>query len=426
MDGVILFADDDVLTAGSTENDLFSKFNENANYSVLPIDSLKDLKTTLDSMSIIKVLILDWDFKEKNLEKGMPEKSRNPMEILSSSEIYSLIYIYSRTKLSSEIQNSLLGKFGTNKIFFNEKKSGPKAATNEFKKICDDITKYEKANKQMEVPFLWSKTINKSAQKIFLELEKANEYWLQEIIKTAKEDKADEVMEVINIFNNLLNESLVQNKDLRDSINKNEKITVKNESKKKTAKLYQRLFYSKILHDSPIMTGDIYKFDDNEYGILITPECNLARINERNYEDSENDKNKSIGNEIFYLEFLQFSCKQINDMLQKKHSYEISTNFNDLNKKRKDSLRKIFNNDEPSLHILPSFPFDEENYNQPVCINFKKALITRDKKEVEGKRTKFKLNSPYIQQLRQRFLAYFGRYGVPAVPDSLKEYNLNK
>ena len=36
-----------------------------------------------------------------------------------------------------------------------------------------------------------------------------------------------------------------------------------------------------------------------------------------------------------------------------------------------------------------------------------------------------KLNSPYIQDLRQRYLGYKGRVGVPSFPDKLREWILN-
>lgn len=36
----------------------------------------------------------------------------------------------------------------------------------------------------------------------------------------------------------------------------------------------------------------------------------------------------------------------------------------------------------------------------------------------------FKLNSPYIHQLRQRYLSYVGRVGVPSIPQSLRAFNI--
>lgn len=44
-----------------------------------------------------------------------------------------------------------------------------------------------------------------------------------------------------------------------------------------TAKLYRRIYYSRILEHAPFMTGDIFKFSDEQYGILITPECEVDR-----------------------------------------------------------------------------------------------------------------------------------------------------
>lgn len=44
MNGIILYADDDVLNSKSSENKLFQKFNNSTEYSVLPITNLEDLE----------------------------------------------------------------------------------------------------------------------------------------------------------------------------------------------------------------------------------------------------------------------------------------------------------------------------------------------------------------------------------------------
>ncbi|MCW8799368.1 MAG: hypothetical protein OQK71_00425, partial [Desulfobacter sp.] len=41
------------------------------------------------------------------------------------------------------------------------------------------------------------------------------------------------------------------------------------------AKLYNRIYYTKLIENAPLMTGDIFKFSDNDYGILFTPECDV-------------------------------------------------------------------------------------------------------------------------------------------------------
>ena len=40
MNGVILYADDDVLNDGTYENKLFQKFNRSLDYSILPITNI--------------------------------------------------------------------------------------------------------------------------------------------------------------------------------------------------------------------------------------------------------------------------------------------------------------------------------------------------------------------------------------------------
>lgn len=259
----------------------------------------------------------------------------------------------------------------------------------------------------MNIPFMWSQSINQSAQKIFSELEDANSYWIKEIRDTAIKDGGDATSEVIDVFNNLLNEDLIQNKALRnllDSFECNE-----NEHKEEnTAKLYRRIYYSNIVDTSPIMTGDIFKLDEDHYGILITPECEIA--------DKQKEKEKD------YYDFLVISksaSKKYQEEKQKKFSKDAK------------NAKEIFNNGVISRHVLISFPFEDTFYNQIGLIEFNTAFrtyakINDDNTSIAECRTKYKLNAPYIHQLRQRFVSYFGKYGVPAIPDSLRVYNLKK
>lgn len=410
MNGVILYADDDVLNIKSFENKLFSKFNNQQDYSVLPITNIRDLETTVKSVSTIRALLLDWEFKkpkDDDLEGiEIPNKNETPFEFLKTNRIYSLIYIYSREKIPAEVQKVLKDFHGENRVFFKLKSSGADE-NSEYQKITKGIADFEQKNKHMEIPFLWSQSINQSVQSIFSELESADPNWIKEIRDTSRKDGGEPTSEVIDIFHNLVSESLIQDKKLRNALDSYDNNVNMNTSAENTAKLYQRIFYTKITEESPIMTGDIFKFTDNEYGILITPECEIGKR-----KDSQ-------------LEFLIIKKEDFDKFLKEVHSFErTNDNYNNLSNGKKEKLRKIFNNDSLSIQILPSFPFNENKFNQAAYIIFKTAFSIKNKVEFDGKRTSFKLNSPYIHQLRQRFVAFFGRYGVPAIPDSLRHYSL--
>ena len=207
---------------------------------------------------------------------------------------------------------------------------------------------------------------------------------------------------MIDIFHNLVSESLIQDKKLRNALDSYDNNVNMNIPAENTAKLYQRIFYTKITEESPIMTGDIFKFTDNEYGILITPECDLS------------DKEKNT------YEFLIIKKEDSNQYQEeKKKKY----------KKDQNSAKQIFNNGVISRHLLISFPFDDNTYDNIALIEFCSAMYVCKHQEKNGNsiisnRTSYKLNSPYIHQLRQRFVAFFGRYGVSAIPDSLRHYSL--
>lgn len=405
MNGVILFADNNVFEEGCFENNLFAKLKNGNEYVVLPISSLEALDETLKNVSTFKALILDWNFNRDQIDdiSGLSLPIATPEGLLLDANIYSLIYIYSQSDLSGQIKSKLQDKFG-GKICF-KRKGRPEDIEEDVKSIKDDISKFENNNKQMEIPLVWSQAINQSVRDIFVEFEQANPNWIKEILDTAKFDGAEPTSEVIDVFHHILNESLVQNKSLREGLNEYQcdGAPVPEEN---TARLYRRIFYTRIYKDSPLMTGDIFKFTDDEYGILITPECEVGRHKDHN------------------LMFLVFRENAIDEYLQNKNSYNRGGDeYEKKSDTRKGKLKQVFNNDSMSYHILPSFPFDD-SCDKAACIKFETAFTIRSVDEYKDKRTDFKLNAPYIHQLRQRYVAYFGRYGVPAIPDSLRVYNL--
>lgn len=409
MNGVVLFADNRIFLEGK-ENELFKLFLHDPEFSVLPIDSLSCLEVAIKSASTFRACIIDWDFENTIIEDedfvGVVHPQRTPMSILMENALYTLVYIYSEKELPEDERVNLQNKYG-NKIQFRIKSQDVQS---EYKNILNDIKSFEAENVHMAVPFMWSQSINQSAQTIFSELESANSFWIKEIRDTATADGGDATSEVIDVFNNLLNEDLIQNRKLRsllDSFGCNEEDIQEDN----TAKLYRRIYYSNIADKSPVMTGDIFKFDDDNYGILITPECEIA--------DCNKEKEK------VYYDFLMIS-----KVASVKYQGEKQKTFA-KNENAAKSAKEIFNNGVISRHVLISFPFEEGLYDQIGLIDFNTALRTIPKMDENGTpilavRTNFKLNAPYIYQVRQRFVSYFGKYGVPAISDSLREYNLKK
>ncbi len=390
MEGIILFADDHIFESERLENQLFNKLNLEAGFPILPINNLTVLERTVSSISTYRALILDWNFNKQSDEDGVELPDENPLEIILRNKIYSLIYVYSENEIGAGIK-TLLKKAYPNKIYFERKVNDVRELDNELKKIVDGIKKFEANNQHLKTPFFWSQAINTSVQTIFNELENADPNWIKEIYSTAKADGAEPNSEVIGVFQNLLNESIIQSNNLTESIATTAELAdVKVASKEESlAKLYNRIYYTQLLKEAPIMTGDIFKFSEDEFAILITPECDV------------NVKKETS------LEFLKFTKTASSAFITRK--------------KKED---KIFNNGDQSRHILPSFPFEINIYNSSAFVDFRTAFIVKQKIEFEEKRSDFKLNSPYIFQLRQRYLAYIGRVGVPAIPPSLRTFNL--
>lgn len=191
---------------------------------------------------------------------------------------------------------------------------------------------------------------------------------------------------------------MIQNKSLRDSINQYSIDNFKNKTTPESyANLFQRLYFTKTPVTDEIMTGDIFEISKNNYAILISPECDITFLKTKDLQ----------------MEFLCF----------KKDDFDtyIENHF-----KTEQEKQKAFNQVKDRIHVLPSFPFDDNTKNKSAFIDFRISLNLIKGSELKLDHRKFKLNSPYIQQLRQRYLSYIGRVGVPAIPNSMVEYNLKK
>lgn len=400
MNGVIIFADDDVLTTGRPENDLFNTFiDSEEELTVIPISKLENLSSVLRSVSTIRCLILDWTF-EKEID-GISKKE-TPLSILKANNIYSLVYIYSREALLEETKSELNNKFG-DKIRYREK-NNELEPNKEVAAIIADIKSLETQNSHMQIPKLWSQTINQSVQDLFADFEQATNDWITQIKESAQTDGSDGASEVIGVFQNVLSENLIQHPGLRTRINAQ---TASNEAvaNDKVAQLYRHIMYLKVHPEMPITTGDIFKFADDYFGILISPECEIANLSELAFLI------------ISHSAYQEYICKKFNKKM-------VSGWYSEIRSKDKSKYHKLFHNGELSCHILPSFPFDEIN-NKAGFINFKTGFRLFPKSSIMTNRIHFRLMAPYIHQLRQRFISFFGKYGVSEFPNSLKDHNLN-
>lgn len=401
MDGIILFADDHVFTGQTFENKIFQSLKTKG-IPVLPIDGLDDFEKTIKSISTFKAIILDWEFVEV-LEEI--ENKKNPLDILLSKDLFSLIFIYSNTTIEEETQQKLNLKFN-GKIFFLNKISDDEQIEAEITKILTAITEYETGHPHLSTPFKWSNAINKSVQTIFNELELADKYWVKDLYYSSYFKKkgipqepppVDPNVQVINLFQNLLSEKLIQDVELRDSIGKYSKDHMGDEVKEEDLKkLYQRLYYTKTLETDTIMTGDVFEFDEDKFGIIISPECDMNTL-------------ISKGSPIEILCFAKDSFKTIKQI---------------LNIKSKDAepeiLSRAYNQENPRIHLLPVFPNNGTSSTMLIDFRFDLKYCKGSYLQTHKATRKIKINSPYIQQLRQRHLAYLGRVGVPSVPDILR------
>lgn len=447
MEGIILFADDHIHNEGN-EKLLFEALYKDL--PVLGVDSLDLAKQSIQSIGSFSALILDWQFSNEaeddfadvadelgikgGVQPSTSAKEDATLKFLEENDFYSLIYIYSETDVE-EKHPSLKEKYG-NRIKFKQKTNISNTAK-EKEQILKDIRDWDLKNQNLSIPIQWNKAINQKVQKIFYELSAADSNWVRDLYKTADEDGVEPSIEVINLFQCLLSEKIIQDAGLKNKIKviatdgRNKNLT----DSKSYAKLFRRFFYAEVFEQDPIMTGDIFNFGEGEFGVLITPECDIRHIigsDKHSFEFLTFTKT-SFKKTAFNLK-IDFKLKQLHTKikealkldqgLQRGQKQAISLEINNqlANQELKLQLQ-AFTQTNSKLHVLPSFKFGEDEY-LPVMIDFRLNRISLKRNEIDPNKRVCKLNSPYIQDLRQRHLAYIGRIGVPSLPEPIRRLNL--
>lgn len=440
--GVLLFADDKIFQKDTAENNLFNLLVKEI--PLVGVQTIEDTQKVVNSVSSFDALILDWDFNPNKVFATTddseelvqaPEKDET-LEFLLGNSFYSLVYVFSEETIDgTENGDKLKEKYG-DRIQFVKKDDFEGQEVNYKDKILIDIAEWQTGNEALSLPIKWSQSINQGTQAVFGDLSEANPLWINEIYKTVKKDGMDPGVFVIDLLQMILGEQLTSDYELVDLIDKtcskvNEEIEVlekettaeatlaigseaegKDTKKeisqlgKSLSKLYSRLYYTLIGNTTPIMTGDVCDLGDGNLGIIISPECDIYSIR----------KNDGL------FDILSF-CPDNFDVILKEISgnYE-SENYESLGKSKKEKFRSYWNQRESKYHLLPSLPSDD--FNRKAIINFSSNSFKIKYSELSDFERQYKLNSPFIQQLRQRYLAYIGRVGVPALPISVKDWNL--
>jgi hypothetical protein len=421
MAGVILFVDDKVHHSflegdqirRSPENELFESLRRN--YPVLGVDTLDLAQEAIKSIGSFSAIILDWVFDDtRELKAGLDAEEvkfvrggdDRTLRFLEDNDFYSLIYVYSTEDIEEQFGERLKGKF-PGRIFFQKKPLAHPAD-----EIIKTISDWSAQNQKLSIPLMWTSTINLSIQQIFKELSDADENWVRELGMSAQRDGVSGEIFIIQILQFLLEEMLVQNQTLIKSIGDYLKAEDKQEAPQKdesVARLFRRLLYTKLEAGAALMTGDICDLGGDQFGIIITPECDISDANT---------------GKIPGLELLMFSKSSFDEFLGLaiNGKYERAA-FAGTGKDKKEKLRKIFNQNDPKYHVLPSFPFDDNTVNLSAAIDFTKGTERYPVEKIKDSR-RFKLNSPFIQQLRQRYISHLGRVGVPNLVESLRDFNL--
>lgn len=429
MDGIILFSDDHIYTAGRPEAALFESLR--VEMPVLGVDKLELAAEAVKSIASFRALILDWQYSDSgdegfdDLREELGEgvaiqrpaaRDDQAMEFLKDNDFYSLVYIFSELDIEESHGEALRLKFGDRvRIRRKDENFTIDGIANVKASILDDINTWREGNTNLAVPIMWSSSINEAIQKIFKELSAANVNWLRELYDSAARDGVDPVLFVIELLQLLLSEAVVQDRELFDAISGigNADVTPVPENqmddhRKSLSKLFSRLYYSELKDTSPVMTGDIFELDQDQYGVLVTPECDVKFI---------------LSNEGSDFEYLTFTSAGFDEMLQRDKTIT-KAQYTGLAENKRSKIRQIFNQEQPRLHIFPSLPLLGDNCQNSCVIDFRISHKRMLAAELIKRPRKYKVNSPFIQQLRQRYLSHIGRVGTAALPDHVRDWNL--
>lgn len=465
MDGVILFSDDHIFSNDRPEANLYKELQKEV--PVLGVESLDLAKTAIRSIGSFKAIILDWQygeddddddiFKEAARELGKEKVIETPSSIenaalnfLMENDFYSLVYIFSEKDIKELHGKELKDKFG-DRIRIRSKDNFIQETVLEYKKeILEEIEKWQVDNENLSIPIQWSGAINESIQKIFKELSEADPYWINELYETALKDGVIPEVEVINLFQNLLAEAVIQNENLREIIKNSYDENKSISNPESYAKIIRILYYMDLDSADPIMTGDIFQFEDDSYGILINPECDIRHIvdnSEASFEFltfSSNSFTKSdfrLKTKIKASLIYELAEKLINshgdehnmnDLKNyeftkgQKQKMAIKLNEHIANAEHNLQIQAFTQTNNPRYHLIPCFEFSKGDYSGIAKIDFRKDIKVVKSENLTIEKRVAKLNTPYIQELRQRFLAYRGRVGVPGYSLELRKWLLEK
>jgi hypothetical protein len=141
------------------------------------------------------------------------------MAFLMKNDFYSLIYVYSEKEIEATHGTALKAKFGDRIKFKKKDENFTKENIDALKKeLLDEIKVWGDTQKNLSVPIQWSIAINTALQKIFKDLSAIDPNWITDVYISAKEDGANPEIFVIEMLQQILSESLVQDDQLGNAI----------------------------------------------------------------------------------------------------------------------------------------------------------------------------------------------------------------
>lgn len=278
-----------------------------------------------------------------------------------------------------------------------------------FEKLIDSLLE---RNDILDLILTWEEIFDKSKDDALIEITsnnvKTSVRSLVKILCKEFHENAGATREFVDEMTRLVSRRIGQREDFKKLVTKIESISKKIVKKKSTfltkedCLLLSKLIFFRPLESEEIMTGDIFETHERfKYGIILTPRCDIIQrktqkllvcygfplkklyFRNKSYPPHKNDPT------IIKLYEKQHSVKEIAKYIEKRYLKEPLPD---------------------SLPILWNFTKKE----QGICLDFNNVQSV-DKNEIKKWKRIARLDSPYIEEMLQRYGSLVSRIGTPEI-----------
>ncbi|MEC0247261.1 response regulator receiver domain [Paenibacillus chitinolyticus] len=343
------------------------------------------VKATSDYMNenlynSMDLLIIDWDLTGTDSNGAISTSIIK--DLLSTRVVPIIIYTSHLEESVSQVVDSAFSEIQRELIKIIQK-GDLATAIDEVKTTLENSD-----NLVVRISYLWKVQLNTAIEKSILTINKRlNNKALSLLMKECELDTQHLPTEITNLLTDLLSSEIVPLDTEINPINDHEQ----GEGYEAYKWLVQLRKYALPTDKRHIFTGDIFKINDDEYGIVITPKCDLAR-------PSEISKVKFLIGRDFY-----------------KSKYKGNETLEQWKSKTENIMRNYFISPSEKEYWVLDIPVNGEE----ISLVFRFDEVYTETVETFMNNTYpriINLRSPYLEDIIQSYSTFQLRIGLPSRP----------